>query len=124
MSERVRWIVHKGEPILFSNFSGLDEEQYLEEMEEVAAILRSAAEKKPLYLLALTDISNTTTTAKITERSKACMTALKGVTAITAIVGLTETKMGIAKIVSPHLRAFEDRDEAKDWLAARARRCS
>ena len=66
MSERVRWITHNGEQILFSNFSGLGEEQYLKEMEETAAMLRSAVEKRPLYLLTLTDVTNTTTTAKIT----------------------------------------------------------
>ena len=121
MSERVRWITHNGEQILFSNFSGLGEEQYLKEMEETAAMLRSAAEKSPLYLLALTDVTNTTTTAKITEKSKACRMLLKGVTARTAIVGLTETKRTFASIVSPDLRVFENPDQAKEWLAAQAR---
>ncbi len=121
MSERVKWITHNGEQILFSNFSGLGEEQYLKEMEETIAMLRGAVERRPLYLLALTDVTNTTTTAKITEKSKACRMLLKGVTASTAIVGLTETKRGIARIVSPDLRVFEDPDQAKDWLAAQAR---
>ena len=121
MSERVRWITHNGEQILFSNFSGLGEEQYLKEMEETAAMLRSAVEKRPLYLLALTDVTNTTTTAKITEKSKACRMLLKGVTASTAIVGLTETKRGVARIVSPDLRIFGNPEQAKEWLAAQAR---
>lgn len=121
MSERVRWITHNGEQILFSNFSGLGEEQYLREMEETAAMLRSAVDKRPLYLLALTDVTNTTTTAKITEKSKACRMLLKGVTASTAIVGLTETKRGIARIVSPDLRIFDNPEQAKEWLAAQAR---
>ena len=121
MSERVRWITHNGEQILFSNFSGLGEEQYLKEMEETAAMLRSAVEKRPLYLLALTDVTNTTTTAKITEKSKACRMLLKGVTASSAIVGLTETKRGIARIVSPNLRIFDNPEQAKEWLAAQAR---
>jgi hypothetical protein len=121
MSERVRWITHNAEQILFSNFGGLGEEQYLREMEETAAMLRSAVEKRPLYLLALTDVTNTTTTAKITEKSKACRMLLKGVTASTAIVGLTETKRGIARIVSPDLRIFDNPEQAKEWLAAQAR---
>jgi hypothetical protein len=121
ISERVRWITHKEEQILFSNFSSLGEEQYLKEMEETTAMLRRAVEKKPLYLLALTDVTNTTTTAKITEKSEACRMLLEGVTASTAIVGLTETKRGIARIVSPDLRAFEDPEQAKDWLASQAR---
>jgi hypothetical protein len=121
MSERVRWITHKGEQILFSNFSSLGEEQYLKEMERTTAMLRGAIEKKPLYLLALTDVTNTATTAKITEKSKACRMLLKGVTASTAIVGLTETKRSIARIVSPDLRAFEDPEHAKDWLTSQAR---
>jgi hypothetical protein len=121
LSERVRWITHNGEQILFSNFSGLGEEQYLKEMEETAAMLRSAVEKRPLYLLTLTDVTNTTTTAKITEKSKACRMLLKGVTASSAIVGLTETKRGIARIVSPDLRIFDNPEQAKEWLAAQAR---
>jgi hypothetical protein len=121
MSERVRWITHNGEQILFSNFSGLGEEQYLKEMEETIAMLRGAVEKRPLCLLTLTDVTNTTTTAKITEKSKACRMLLKGVTASTAIVGLTETKRSIARIVSPDLSIFENTDQAKDWLAAQAR---
>jgi hypothetical protein len=121
MSERVKWITHKGEQILFNNYSGLDEGQYLEEMEETAATLKSAVDKKPLYLLALTDVSNTTTTAKITEKSRACRMLLKGVKATAAIVGVTETKKVIARIVSPDLRMFENPENAKDWLAAQAR---
>jgi hypothetical protein len=46
---------------------------------------------------------------------------IKGVTASTAIVGLIETKRCIARIVSPDLRAFENPEQAKDWLAAQAR---
>jgi len=121
MSERVRWITHNGEQILFSNFSGLGEEQYLKEMEETAAMLRSAVEKRPLYLLALTDVTNTTTTAKITEKSRACRMLLKGVTASSAIVGPTETKRGIARIVSPDLRIFDNPEQAKEWLTGQAR---
>jgi len=121
MSERVRWITHKGEQILFSNFSSLGEEQYLQEMEETIAMLRGAVEKRHLYLLALSDVTNTTTTAKITEKSTACRMLLKGVTASTAIVGLTETKRGIARIVSPDLRVFDNPEQAKDWLASQAR---
>lgn len=121
MSARVKWITHKGEQILFSNYSGLDEDQYLKEMEKTVEMLRSAVEKKPLYLLALTNLSNTTTTAKITEKSKACNMLLKGVNATTAIVGVTETKKAIARIMSPDVRVFEDSEQAKDWLATRAR---
>ncbi len=121
MSARVKWITHKGEQILFSNYSGLDEDQYLKEMEKTVETLRSAVETKPLYLLALTDLSNTTTTAKITEKSKACNMLLKGVKATTAIIGATETKKVIARIVSPNVRVFENSEQAKDWLATRAR---
>ncbi len=121
MSERVKWITHKGELILFSNYSGLDEGQYLTELEETVALLKSAVEGRPSYLLALTDVSNTTTTAKITEKSKQCRVLLKGVEAATAIVGITETKKVIASIVSPDLRVFEDQERAKDWLVMQAR---
>jgi hypothetical protein len=121
MSERVKWITHKGEQILFSNYSGLDEGLYLRELDETMAMLKSAVDKKPPYLLALTDVSNTTTTAKITERSKECNTALRGVRATTAIVGVTRTKKVIANIVSPNLRMFGNLEKAKDWLATEAR---
>ena len=46
---------------------------------------------------------------------------LKGVTASTAIVGLTETKRGVARIVSPDLRIFDNPEQAKEWLAGQAR---
>ena len=121
MSERVKWISHKGEQILLSDYSGLDEGQYLAEMEETVAMLRSAVKEKPLYLLALTDLSNTVTTAKITEKSKACTMMLKGVKATTAIVGVTETKKVIARIISPDVRVFQNSEQAKDWLTAQAR---
>jgi hypothetical protein len=126
MSERVKWITHKGEQILFSNYSGLDEGLYLKELEETMALLKSAVDQKPPYLLALTDVSNTTTTAKITEKSKQCGTLFKGVKATAAIVGVTETKKVITRIVSPDLRVFESPEKAKDWLVAQARnnKCS
>ncbi len=122
MSERVRLISHKGEQILFSDYSGLDEEPYLRELDETIVMLKSAIAKRPSYLLALTNVSNTTTTAKITQKSKECTTLLKGVKATTAIVGITKTKKVIANIVSPDLQMFDTVDKAKDWLAAEARR--
>ena len=85
------------------------------------ALLKSAVGKNPPYLLALTDVSNTTTTARITEKSKQCGELLKGVKSTTAIVGVTETKKVIARIVSPDVRVFESPEKAKDWLAAQAR---
>lgn len=121
MSERVKWITHKGEQILLSNYSGLNEDQYLNEIEETEEILICAVKKKPAYLLALTDLSNTTTTPKITARSKACKMILKGVKATTAIVGVTETKRVIASIVSPKVRVFDNSEQAKDWLAEQGR---
>jgi len=119
MDTHVKWIEHKGEKILLSDYTDLDEERILEAMEEARREILSYRKK---VILMLVDITNTYTTGRVKSKGEAVRAAAreKGVTVKTAIVGITAMKKVIAAIVKPGAHFADSIEEAKDWLASQA----
>jgi hypothetical protein len=120
MSELVRWIRHGQEKILFNDYSGLREQQYLQELDETIALIKEAIAAQEPYLLVLTDVSNTTTTIRITDKAKECTELYKGIKTLSAIVGVMGAKRVIANLLVPGIQICADRDEGLEWLVAEA----
>lgn len=121
MSERIRWIQHKGKKILFVDYSRLqDEEKYLRAIEEMEAeVLKQPKGKK---ILTLVDGTDSIATTVITERSKRMMATSKesGIPdSPTALVGMTGFKKAIIQAMQffrPDIHISDSIEAAKDWL--------
>ncbi len=118
MSERVKWIKHKNENILITDYSNLPENEYIQELDETIKTLNEAVSQGASYFLVLTDVSNTLTTDKVTKKARECTQIYKTVKAVNAILGVTGFKKVIANMMVSHMRIFENESEAKDWLVS------
>lgn len=121
MSERIRWIQHKGKKILFVDYSNLrDEKEYLTAIAEMEAeVLKQPKGKK---ILTLIDFTGSIAFTAITERSKQ-MTARAKEAGIpdspTAVVGITGFKKAIVSALQffrSDIHLFDSIEAGKGWL--------
>jgi hypothetical protein len=114
----VQWIEHKGKKILFIQVSGLDEAGYLAALDEAEQeLLRQPAGDT---VLTLWDISGSHITLKTKDRGKELVAALekKGITSLTAMVGVTALQRIVAQAISRGDLVYyaDSLEAAKDWL--------
>jgi hypothetical protein len=96
----VQWIEHRGKKILLTKVSGLKEEGYLAALDETEQeLLRQPAGSNVLLLM---DISDSHITLKTKDRGKELVAALeeKGITTVTAMVGVTPLQQVMAQALS------------------------
>jgi len=125
MSNRVQWIEHQGELIIFCDYTNIqEEEQFLQAIEEME---REVLKEEPgTFIRMLIDVTGSHVTAKVTGRAREVAAAAreKGIpSSPTAIVGVSgPAKQAIVlamQFLRPDLRSVETIAEAKDWLVSR-----
>ena len=118
MSDRVRWIEHKGTKILYADYSESSEEEYIETIEE----FKNELLKQPLgSVVTLTDVANSTITEKVTEKYKELNEQTKGISKAAAAIGVTGFKRVLAGLVKRDLHLANSMEEAIDWLVEQAK---
>lgn len=126
MSKRVRWIEHKGERILFCDYTDMQsEETFIQALTETEAeVLKQAP---GTLILMLIDTTGSRVTPQVTKRARELAAAArqKGIpSSPTAIVGLSspaqQAILQAMQFLRPDLRTAESVLAAKDWLVSRA----
>jgi hypothetical protein len=118
MSERVKWIEHKGKKILLCTLAGLEEPAYLEGVDEMeAALLKCAPGAVWPHIVDVTDSIMTTATS---DRGKKTVDLLvqAGVRTRTAMVGVSGIKRVIAQAISKDVYFAKTMDDARDYVVA------
>ncbi|MDX1570293.1 MAG: hypothetical protein R3200_07390 [Xanthomonadales bacterium] len=116
---RTRFIEHKGHKIVFMDFARIESieagVQYAKEAQEFVA-----AQPKKKHLLTLVDVSDSPFNRQITDALSKLSSHNKPYVIANATVGVTGLKGTLLKTISRltgrNLKAFDDVDEAKDWL--------
>jgi hypothetical protein len=117
MSDRVRWIEHKGAEILYVDYSGTSEEEYVETIE---AFKNELLKCPPGSVVTLTNVADSTITEKVTEKFKELQEQTKGISKAGAAIGVTGFKRALAQLIKRDLHFARSMEEAKDWLAEQA----
>ena len=126
MGNRVQWIEHKGEKILFCDYSNIqDEEEFIQAIEETEPeVLKQAP---GTLILMLIDATDSLVTSKVTARARELAAAARArdiPSSPTAIVGVSgpakKAVIAAMQFLRPDLRGVESVAEAKDWLVSRA----
>lgn len=122
MSPRVQWIEHQGHSILYSNYAGLSEAEYLQAMDETERQLLSRPAGS--RALTITDVSHSQPTRAIMAKGNAMAAAAKaaGVVTIDAVIGIGRLQRPIVQAVRREIHFAANLDDAKRWLAAQAAR--
>ena len=121
MSRYAQWIIHKGERILFADYSGLsDQEEYLRAMEETEReLLKEPAGRMVPMLI---DTSNTRSSPAITERGKQMSEAARakgipdGPSALVGLSGFQKAVVQAMQFFRRDIRMVDSMEAGKDWL--------
>jgi hypothetical protein len=121
MPPHVQWIEHRGQPILYSNYAGLSEAEYLHAMDETQRELLSRPAGSTV--LTVTDVSRGRSSRAIMAKANAMAaeTRAAGITTIDAVVGVGRLQRPIAQAVRRDIHFAGSLEDAKDWLAAQLR---
>lgn len=115
--ERVKFIQHQGQPILFLDFSGCSIDDMLECIEEAREVIRSQPKKS---VLTLTDVTNARYNVKVLETMIEFINGNRPFVEAGAVVGMDSLKKTVYKAIIKYsgrkLPAFDDIEKAKDWL--------
>ena len=114
----ISWIVHKGVKILYADYEGLSEEEFIKEMEQTKKIVLHSGEK---IIHTLINATGTKTSKNIVMKGREVSKAYErvGIKSIKAMFGLS----GVKKIIANTLYGADDyfitetEEEALNWLA-------
>ena len=122
MPPRVQWIEHQGQPILYSNYAGLSEADYLQAMDETQRELLSRPAGS--RALTVTDISHSHPSRAILAKGNEIAAAARsaGVATTDAVIGVSRWQRPIAQAVRREIHCAGSLDDAKRWLAAQAKK--
>lgn len=118
MTERVKFISHRGHRILQIDWTDATSDEILESMKEAKRVIASHTAAS---VLTLTVATNAKLNRVVTEALKEYVAHNKPYVLAGAVVGLNDLKMVIFNFVNRvtgrTLRAVDRVDAAKDWLA-------
>lgn len=128
MDNRVQWIEHRGETILFCDYSNIhDEEEFVHVLAETE--VEVLKQEPGTLILMLIDVRGSYITASVTQRARALAAAARkrGIpSSPTAIVGVSSPAQKAVllalQFLRPDLSSAESIEAAKDWLVDRLKK--
>jgi hypothetical protein len=119
MSDRVRWMEHKGARILVADYSGLVGEELIEVIEEFRDVL---LKQPPGSVVTLTDVTDARITEEVRDKFKELAKQTEGISKGAASIGMTGFKKAIAVFIRRDLYWADSLEDAKEWLAEQAKK--
>ncbi len=121
MPPRVQWIEHHGQPILYSNYAGLQDHEYLQAMDETQAQLLSRPAGSTV--LTVTDVSHGSSSRAVMAKGNemAAATRAAGVRTVDAVVGIGRLQRPIAQAVRREIHFAGSLEDAKRWLVGQVK---
>lgn len=117
--ERINFWKHNDKMIIFFDFSGCNEQEFLETLEHARNVVRKL---KKDVLLTLVDVTNTESNDRTNKAIKEFAAENKPYVKAGAVVGVFGIKKIVYQLVMKftgrnNLKLFNTVKEAKDWLA-------
>ena len=121
--ERTRFIEHRGHPILLLDYNGITDPD--EALQEIAKSQAFVATQPPSSLLTLTQVHGARYNREIVGAMKELAAHNKPYVRAGAVVGLSPLHRivytAVMKFSGRNLPAFDDAEQAKDYLVEQAR---
>ena len=119
MSDRIKWIEHKGMKILHVDFSNLSGDDFLNAIIEVEKVMLESNVKTIYYA---SNFTNVTQNNEIKKRADKIIVNLtnNGQEVVMTIFGISGLSRIIAKAVKPDIYFARNEEEALEWLVGQA----
>lgn len=123
LNDRLEIIEHRGQEILFADYTGLNQEDFIKQIKQNKVdILRHAEQSGEKSILLLTDLTGTLLLEDVQNAFRDLVPAIDPYIKAGAIVGMTGFKKFaldlLNRVASVPRRTFNTVDEAKSWLSA------
>ena len=124
INERLRWITHKGNRILFHDFSGLGSDELADQVRQNEQDAVRIGKNEAQLLLVLTDVTDSVIYPASMEALKQLAENAKPYVKASAVIGVTGARRTLLEVVRRFSRrditSFDSKDEALDWLVKHA----
>lgn len=122
MFSRTKWTSHKGEKILYVDFSGLKGDQLVETANEAMNLLNSAVAQGDPYFLVLMNVSRLKIQDQLPDEFANLAVLRANTTIFTAILGIQGIPKNLVNLLLPDIELVDTITEGKDWLVKEANR--
>ena len=122
MFSRTKWTSHKGEKILYVDFSGLKDDQLVEPANEAMNLLNSAVAQGDPYFLVLMNVSRLKIQDQLPDEFANLAVLRANTTIFTAILGIQGFPKNLVNLLLPDIELVDTITEGKDWLVKEANR--
>ena len=119
MSGRLSWIEHKGAKILYVDYSGLSEKEFVQTIEEFKNELLKQA---PGSVVTLSNTADTYITSAVRDKFQELNEQTRGISKGAAGIGITGFKKVLAGLVKSDMYFADSLEEAIEWLAEQAKK--
>jgi hypothetical protein len=119
MSDRLSWIRYKGARILYVDYSGTSEEEFIQTIE---AFKNELLKQTPGSVVTLSNMANTSITLKARDKFKELAEQTRGISKGAASIGTMGFKKALAALIKRELYYADSLEEAKEWLAEQAKK--
>ncbi|MCP4679231.1 MAG: hypothetical protein GY854_27840 [Deltaproteobacteria bacterium] len=117
MNERIRWISYKGKQIHYSDYRGLNEEEFVEEGNLGFEVVKKNLRPNMLSLVDFTDAIVGTEGVAIQRKIADMVKPYSKKTAVLGITGIKKSLLvSINYLTGVGARPFDDETQAKEWL--------
>jgi hypothetical protein len=120
MNKYVRWTSHKGEKILYADFSGLSDEQIIEAANETLDLLDSAIQQGDRYTLLLLNVSRLNFQEQLPDEIADLANLRQQTTILTAIIGVEGIPKRLVNLLLPDIELVDTITEGIEWLYEQA----
>jgi hypothetical protein len=122
MFSRTKWTSHKGEKILYVDFSGLKDDQLVETANEAMNLLNGAVAQGDPYFLVLMNVSRLKIQDQLPDEFANLAVLRANTTIFTAILGIQGIPKNLVNLLLPDIELVDTITEGKDWLVKEANR--
>ena len=122
MFNRTKWTSHKGEKILYVDFSGLKGDQMVETANEAMNLLNGAVAQGDPYFLVLMNVSRLKIQDQLPDEFANLAVLRANTTIFTATLGIQGIPKNLVNLLLPDIELVDTITEGKDWLVKEANR--
>ena len=122
MFSRTKWTSHKGEKILYVDFSGLIGDQLVKTANEALNLLNGAVVQGDPYILVLMNVSRLNFQDQLPDEFANLADLRAKTTIFTAILGIQGIPKNLVNLLLPDIELVDTITEGKEWLVKEANR--
>ena len=119
MSDRIKWIEHKGLKILLIDYTDLPENEFVNEIQNTERAMLECVDKV-IYVIAKMVNVRMTDVAKEAGQTAVENVKARGINIQPTMVGLSKLQRIIANAVIKDVYFAKDEEDAKEWLVKQA----